>query len=1683
MKKLLAILVLSTIFISCDFGNKTNSDNTEKTATVQIENKDSHKEDNGSSGSPSESINTQKAEERPAPVIGSLSGIIESKITESETIESTLDNQEKITSSENNDGTNIHSSNIYNKVIDVISNSNSGTIEILFSKNLALDFEPTAYIKITPDIEYETSRLNNKIIIRGEFDLEEEYDITILKDVRAIDNSKLEKDKIDKIVFKPLEPKIMFSNEGILLPSTSNKNILFRSMNVNKVKISVIKVYKNNMTQFLQNFLFKGNGTVSNTTYYNSMSNVGEEIFTSEYYIDNEKNKWVQSSIDLNNVIDNNGVYLLRVSFDESGISYVFDEEISSWEKDRLFRNNANISKGIILSDISMIAQVDNKAIAVKVMDILENTPKENVTVKLISINNQLIAEKTTDNAGDILFDLSPEGYYLLCETDESTSILILNNPLARDGFEVDGVYSIDGINAFIYTERGVYRPGEPVHLSIIARNNNMPLPDDHPVSINIYTPRGSKYVENDLIQEGKDGFYTYTFNTDTADETGIWTLEAIIGSRKINKAISIETVVPYKIRAEIKADSEIKINDEDNEIKLAIESQYLFGASGSNLQYEVYWHATENYPYFEKYKNYSFRNNSQYNYYINGYIDGSLDEDGKSDITISLEDLEFRSVNLIMTLNGQVLEDSGRPVLTREYVNLNRFDSYIGIESTDYYIKTGEPLGIRVITPSIDGEKLISGRELIYRIYENSYSWWWDYSSYDDFIRSMKGDSHTTLIAEKEFISTEIPYIINDIIDKYGYIFIEVEDIHTGQVTSVNLFSTEWADPSTIKKVETLNITTDKKSYQVGEKAQLSFNGVDGAKALIAIEQNGEIVRRYLTEVSSGIVTETIDINEKMTPTTYVHIMLLQDYNQKENDRPLRLYGTVPIKIEDENTKLNINIEAPESIRPNEKFKVAISNDKERKMNYTVAVVDEGLLDITMFSTPDPWKYFYQKLASTLSIYDNYSEIMDKPYGQIHQILKVGGDYSAADMAERRRRQRDLGFDDADRFKPVSLFQGVLTTDENGNAEVEFEMPNYMGSVRIMVIGAADNAYSSAEKEMFVRAPVVVQQDLPRTLKVGDRFSFPVNVFALEDNIGEIEVAYSFRGRTQSQKLTLAKDEKKTIYFTDAVDPVVGTDRIVITAKSDVYNYEESIGMAINSNSVPLYISKDAILKTDESIDFVQEQDYIKGSVDSVVTVSSRPLLGLDHQLQYLIRYPYGCIEQTTSAAFPQMFLDRVMTKQNYNKELALQNVNGAILRLSMFQLPNGSFSYWPGQRETYDWATNYAGHFLILARKNGYYVPDTMYNNMMNYLDRMIREDGFWEDGRDNVRIYSLYLLALAGSPNFSEMNYIQTNYIGYIREQSKMYLAAAYKLAGDIKSARDIVKSVDKDKMFGDESNYRYTYGSRQREMAIYLDCYYTVFENIDEEVYTILVETLRSNRWFSTQTLAYSMVSLANIFQNNEDKPVKITVDIDGVIEEYDGQTQQYVSVPENAQNIKITSNNENNIYVNYFWEGSPINSTIEDYSDILNISRNFYDRNGNLIETPTTVNTGDSFWMEVIVGSEGNSVYVDNVAINQILPTGWEIENLRVTDSEYPQWIQEIIARKGTRVAYEDIRDDRIMWFFDYYTNYDDDFDGHSFFVKINAVTKGTFTFPGTRVEAMYDNNYKAYLGGFRVEVE
>lgn len=1591
-------------------------------------------------------------------------------------------NKEIVTISENKELNNkIDNKNEDTKKINLVSiktfSENVPRIEIEFSEDIENNVDLDAYIKISPDVSYKVLRDKNKLVINGEFLIGQSYEVKILKDLKLKNGKSLGEDITKEVIFNEIEPKIVFSNDGIILPASSDKKISFKSVNVKKINLKVKKIYENNITQFLHEFQFKGNGNIFDYYVNEEFYKFGDIIFDKDYEINSEKNIWTQTEIELDSLIDYKGLFIVEVTFDKNGIDYSFPEGTAEWKIENFIRQNGRIGKAVLLSDMGIIAQEDKEKINVTVIDVLKNEPVKKAKLKLISLNNQIIQEIVTDNNGEGVFDKAENKFYILAENGEEKSILkFKDSKLSYDGFAVDGIYLTEGIKSFIYTDRGIYRPGDDVFVSFIVRNEDGSFPENHPININVYSPTGKKFIDNEMIKNGKDGFYTYNFKTNLDSETGIWRIEAEIGGGKFIKDISVETVVPNKIKTEVNVPDEIDIN-KSKDISVDIKADYLFGAPGSNLRYESGLTVKEEDVSFEKYKNYVFKNPTSYDFYYNDLKNGVLDENGRGQVTFNLVNITPKNINLSGIITTKVLETNGRPVVSREKILLKKFDSYVGIEIPENsYIKNGDKINLQVIAVSKDGEKLISGKKLVYRVYKNEYSWWWDYNDYNSFIKSIKTDRNTVLLYEKEFVSGEKPYLIDYAVQGNGEIFVEVEDMETHQSTGINLYSSTWQNSSTNKKIDKLKIETDKKVYNIGEKANIIFEGTKGAKALVTLEKSGKIIDRFWKNADNLKNEIELEIKEDMFPNAYVTVVLFQDYNSLSNDRPIRLYGAVPIIVENNKTKLDIKIEAPDEIRPNDKFIVKVKNSENKKMDYTVAVVDEGLLGITGFVTPNPWDYFYQKEALQVSSYDNYSEIIGKSFGEVHQILKAGGDgfINEAVMLKSAQRAKELGIEEAQRFKLVAMFKGVLSTDENGEGQVEFTIPNYMGAVKVMVVGASGEKYGSAEKEIIVKAPIVTDVSLPRSLKVGDEFKIPVSIFALEYNIGKIAVEINFDGNIQKEEISLDKKENKILYFAEKVKNSIGKKEIKIKVSSEIYTFEDIVEIDVNSNNPYIYINELETMGEKNEIIYNQPKDYVDESVNSMIKISKYPIIVIDHRLSWLIRYPYGCVEQTTSGIFPQLYINLLTDNNKFDMDKVVGNINAGISKLASTQLYDGSFPYWPnGQTEI--WVTNYVGHFIIEAKSLGYFVPEDMYNKWINFTKKIVKSSEISLDDK----AYSLYLLALAEVPDISEMNLLYENYFDELELVSKWYVAAAYKLIGDNDFAKEIAQKLSLE-IKPEEERYKNYIGNEIKDKAVILNCYNTIFEKTEEKLYSEVIDKLQSNEWLSTESTGYSLMSIAKLKGKSEaDEELSGIIYLDEKEIKFTTENGNFkYNIPSDVNTIKIISENKN-IFTNFYWEGISLNYDMENISENIKIERNYYDDNGNVID-PKILSSGESFWLEVkVLPVESKEYfYVNDVALVQVLPSGWEIENMRALGREYPQWIEE--RMKNTYIEYEDIRDDRVMWFFDFdnYNSY-----GKTFFVKINAITPGKYDFPGTTAEGMYNNNYQAYLKGFRAEVK
>jgi uncharacterized protein YfaS (alpha-2-macroglobulin family) len=585
-----------------------------------------------------------------------------------------------------------------------------------------------------------------------------------------------------------------------------------------------------------------------------------------------------------------------------------------------------------------------------------------------------------------------------------------------------------------------------------------------------------------------------------------------------------------------------------------------------------------------------------------------------------------------------------------------------------------------------------------------------------------------------------------------------------------------------------------------------------------------------------------------------------------------------------------------------------------------------------------------------------------------------------------------------------------------------------------------------------------------------------------MKENLGQTTISISADGPVtvsgQSEyKLDFSKTEDKDVFFTLKAKDAVGISNIKISAKSAKANAEYSTELEVRTSSSEEYITTEEQLEPGQTIKVNIPGQGIEGSNKAVVTVRRTKDFNFGARLFRLIHYPYGCIEQTTSSVFPQLYLEKFIPKSTLARQDIKDNINAGIKRINRFRLSSGAFSYWPGSNHVSLWGTNYAGHFLIEAKKLGYHVPDELLDDWLRYQ----KSQALMTTGNLMTRVYRLYLLALAGKPAMGPMNLIRESSLSALSDKERWLLASAYRLAGAEKEADSILKSTGVlVKLYREFAG---TYGSSNRDKAIILD-QMIQFGQLGkaESLVDELAAVIRGKRWLSTQESAFMLMAIGkylNAIGDKNEGPVQGYIKLtngDKINFDFNDESFDVPITDDFGKDITVYLNSDsklNHAYVIMDWHGVPLRSTQKDEEKNLQLTVRWLDENGQPID-PTRLVQGESLWGHFRVGLQNRSMHVENLALTQILPAGWEIENLRLNNRDLPSWTR---GYRFTNADYEDIRDDRISWFFSM-----NGYNKQDFLVKINAVTIGEFFMPGATFQAMYDNEYRATKAGQVVKV-
>jgi uncharacterized protein YfaS (alpha-2-macroglobulin family) len=1530
--------------------------------------------------------------------------------------------------------------------------------------------------------------------------------IEIFQGIESQYGKKMDANYSEKITFDQIKPSVRFIKNGTILPSSNNLKLNFEAVNLSAVDVKVYKIYKNNILQFLQYNELNGS---------QNLKKVAQPVAKTTLKLNKSSlvnpSKWNTFALDLSKIITPEPGAIYRVEFeykkkyslykcqtstddeneeeeedvDENDVNYSGNSYDDYYYDDYEWRErqdpcsssyyyNAKIATNILATDLGVIAKRgENKSYLFAVNNIVTTDPISNARVDLYTYQQQKIATAATSSEGIASFQLDKFAYFAIVTLGNQSTYVKLDDGLSLSvsNFDVAGETLQKGLKGFIYGERGVWRPGDDLYLSFILNDASNKLPKSHPIKFRLNDPNGKTTYQ--IFQKTNElNHYSFKVKTSPDAPTGNWEAMISVGGAKFYKSIKIETIKPNRLK--IKNNFSRKTLSSSYPNTSNLEVTWLHGAIAKNLKVEMQAKFSQQTTTFKGYEKFAFDDLvRQFSTEEINVFSGKLNENGKATVNIEPK-LKGQAPGMLRaSFITKVYEEGGdfsTDVISTTY---SPYKTYVGIKAPEPnkygMLETRTANRFDIVTVDENGRPK-SVRNLEVKVFKVDWRWWWDASSdnLSNYNSSNATTSYKTFIVNTDSSGRgSIQFTLSD--EEWGRYLIRVSDNPDGHATAltVNIDWPIWSGKTRNRDASTANMlvfSTDKKNYAVGEKAQISFPSSEGGRALISIENGSKVVQTLWAKTKKGETKVEIPITAAMAPNVYFNITLLQPHASTKNDSPIRMYGIVPIEVVDKNTILAPTLSMPDVLKPEQTFTVKVGEKTGKEMTYTIAVVDEGLLDLTRFKTPNAWDSFYVREALGVKTWDIYDDVIGAYGGKINQIFSIGGDQ---DLGGGKAKK-------ANRFKPVVLYYGPFKLEKGQTKSHQLKLPKYIGSVRTMVVAGDANtsAYGSVEKATPVKSPLMVLASLPRKISPSEKVTIPVTVFATENNIKNVTIHLKTSNGLKvmgsaTQSLTFTQPDEKMAYFNLVVGSATGIAKVQVIATSGKEKsvYDVEIDMT-NPNPVTNTYT-DVILPPNSTKTISWKTFGVAGSNKARLEVSSMPTINLNGRLEFLIQYPHGCVEQTTSSVFPQLFLNDVVDLDANRKGIIQKNISAGITRLGSFQLSNGGLPYWQGNTIADDWGTSYAGHFLIEAEKKGYVLPINFKSKWLSYQQKEAKQWHFEPKyGNDLAQAYRLYTLALAGNADLSSMNRLRET--KGISNESKLRLAAAYVLAGQKSAGQNLLLSRSID---NESSNYNYYYyGSSERNRAMALETMLLLGQK--QKAFTMaskLAKEMSNNQWMSTQTTAYCLYSMSKFAASNGPKGINIQFNKNGKGETI--STQKTIAdrslVVQNGANSVVLKNLKNNtIYVRVLNTGIlPIGQENVIQSDV-SAAIVFKNRKGSTINV-SKISQGTEFIAEVTVRNQRNES-VQNVALSQILPSGFEIVNTRFTD--YGD------ATNNT-ADYIDIRDDRTNFYFGMKAG-----ETKVFRILLNASYLGNYYLPGLQCEAMYDNTFLARTKGFWVEV-
>lgn len=1522
----------------------------------------------------------------------------------------------------------------------------------------------------------------------------ESLDVRIQSGIKSANGHVLAEDYFRTVKVATAKPAVELIGKGVIVPDEQNVLVPFSAIALKAVDLMVIRIPNQNMNFFLQENSYDTRRELNRT---------GRPIFMTKIDLEQnhpgiDLNRWNDFTINLSKLVklEKGIIYRIQLRFKKSYTTLnCADEGIDSetpnleqwddpdyyyseyeypngynWDQadnpcDISYYNSSRfVSRNIINTSLGLLAKkgADNSYV-VCVTDLSSASPVADCRVSLYNYQNQKIDSAQTDKEGFV--KLRPEGTAFIVQAQKGNDRAWLKvadgTALSLSNFDVSGQHVQMGVKGFIYGERGVWRPGDNVYLSLILEDKLNVLPIGHPIVAQLIDPNGNT-IQTLKGSIGKNNINCFTFKTAEDAPTGYWNAIFRVGGLTFTQTLRIETVKANRLAISLTFPNEKVIGNGVSSAPVQVATKWLNGAPTSNLKAitEVrLYNANGGFP---EYPDYTFSDQSKYfEPSSETLFDGTTDASGNYSFNLKKLTTDNAPGILNASFTTRIFENGGDFSINTQTIRYSPYTEYVGIrlpESDDNWYSTQNPVRLNGLTLSPTGKK--SGNAVIkIEVFKLNWHWWWD--SEDENISSYINRSYSKSVLEKNVKATNGTFSTDLSIDKYGRYFIRATD-PSGHSSGIIAYFGSWGNTGGSDAATMLHLSTDKKAYKTGEKIKVQIPSSIGGVAIISLENGKSISKIYRVPAKAGSTTVEIEAESDMCPNTYVSVTLIQPYATRDNDHPVRLYGVINVNVEDASLRLNPEAKVAEELRPGKEFTVEIKEKDGKPMNYTIAIVDEGLLSLTTFRTPNPFNTFYAREALGVKTWDLYDYIYGAYGARLDKAFAVGGDEALKSIQDEK----------TNRFKPVVIFDGPFTLKSGEKQTHTYHMPEYIGEVRTMVVAATNGQYGSAATNSTVNNPLMLSVALPRLFTPGDQIDIPVTVFAMKENIKDVTVKMTTDNKLtllegDTQKVHFDSKGEKVIYFKARINDKTGVSTLRTQAQSGEEKALVTEDITIRIPNPRITHVEEKEMKEGEKISF--NTSLTGAEPESVLEVSSIPPLNLEQRLNELLQYPHGCAEQITSQAFPQLALNDLLTLTPEQKSQTESNIKEVISRLRSYQTPEGGFAYWPGGEYISSWVSIYVVQFLTAAQSQGYSVPVEMLQNAVGYLRRVANSWNLTSPWAQQEQAYRLYVLALAKKPDQAAMNrLIESN---LERVTSQWLLASAYELTGHHEVAEKLVNNISQD-----VSPYRQTggsFGSDTRDMAIILQSLVTLDKQ--QDAYRMLEKISRamgSNRWYSTQETAYSLHAAALYVRKYLGSQQGITILVTTPVGKENVKTektiyQQKLNIKDGKVTAEVTNNGKGNLYARLITSSAPLEVVTEKIMSGLDMSVKYYNDKGSLLNI-SNLQQGEDVTTEITIKNTGLTGTYDELVLSYLVPSGFEIINERLSGNTS--------AYQGAE--HTDIRDDRFYIYFNLEQN-----QTKTFRFRCNAAFRGEYQLPAINCSAMYDNSIQALLPGGKITIK